>query len=135
MKVAIVTGVAGGIGKASALALAKKGYTIVGMGRSATPDLTDFKGVDMTYVSGDVSSAEDRKKLVEAALFLGEIHALINVAGVAPKVRNDLLDMTEESYDYVMGINTKGTLFLTQLVANEMVKQKKGGAAAPGFGF
>ena len=128
MKIAIVTGVAGGIGKASALALAKKGYTIVGMGRSTTPDLTDFKGVDMTYVSGDVSSAEDRKKLVEAALFLGEIHALVNVAGVAPKVRRDILEMTEESYDFVMGINVRGTLFLTQLVANKMIEQGKGGS-------
>ena len=82
----------------------------------------------MTYVSGDVSSSEDRKRLVEEALFLGEIHALVNVAGVAPKVRNDLLDMTEESYDYVMDINTKGTLFLTQAVAREMIRQGKGGA-------
>ena len=128
MKVAIVTGVAGGIGKASALALAKKGYMIVGMGRKETPDLTDFKGVDMVYVSGDVSSAEDRKRLVEEALFLGEIGALVNVAGVAPRVRNDLLDMTEESYDYVMDINTKGTLFLTQAVAREMIRAGRGGA-------
>ena len=128
MKIAIVTGVAGGIGKACAISLAKKGYTIVGMGRRPDPDLTDFKGLDMTYVSGDVSSSEDRKRLVEEALFLGEIHALVNVAGVAPKVRNDLLDMTEESYDYVMDINTKGTLFLTQAVAREMIRQGKGGA-------
>ena len=128
MKVAIVTGVAGGIGKASALALAKKGYMIVGMGRKETPDLTDFKGLDMAYVSGDVSSAEDRQRLLEEALFFGEIGALVNVAGVAPRVRNDLLDMTEESYDYVMDINTKGTLFLTQAVAREMIRAGKGGA-------
>ena len=128
MKIAIVTGVAGGIGKASALALSKKGYTIVGMGRKKEPDLTDFKGVDMVYVSGDVSSSEDRKRLVEEALSLGEIAVLVNVAGVAPRVCNDLLDMTEESYDYVMDINTKGTLFLTQAVAREMVRAGKGGA-------
>ena len=128
MKIAIVTGVAGGIGKATALALAKKGYKIVGMGRKETPDLTDFKGVDMVYVSGDVSSSEDRKRLVEEALSLGEIAVLVNVAGVAPRVRNDLLDMTEESYDYVMDINTKGTLFLTQAVAREMIRAGKGGA-------
>ena len=127
MKVAIVTGVAGGIGKASAILLAKNGYKVVGMGRSETPDLEDFKGLDISYVSGDVSSAEDREKLIARALECGEIGALINVAGVAPKVRNDLLEMTEESYDYVMGINLKGTLFLTQSVANIMVKQGKGG--------
>ena len=128
MKIAIVTGVAGGIGKASALSLAKQGYTVVGMGRKPEPDLTDFKGVDMIYVAGDISSAEDRQRLLDSALFLGEISVLVNVAGVAPRVRNDLLDMTEESYDYVMGINTKGTLFLTQAVAREMVKAGKGGA-------
>lgn len=127
MKVAIVTGVAGGIGKASAILLAKNGYKVVGMGRSETPDLADFEGLDVTYVSGDVSSADDREKLIARALECGEIGALVNVAGVAPKVRNDLLEMTEESYDYVMGINLKGTLFLTQSVANIMVKQGKGG--------
>ncbi len=128
MKVAIVTGVAGGIGKASALALAKKGYKIVGMGRNKTPDLSDFEGLDFTYVSGDISRAEDRKALVDTALAKGEISALVNVAGIAPRERRDVLEMTEESYDLVMGINTKGTLFLTQLVANEMVKAKKGGS-------
>ena len=128
MKVAIVTGVAGGIGKASALALAKSGYEIVGMGRRESPDLSDFDRFDITYISGDVSSPADRKKLLDTAVSFGEIAVLVNVAGVAPKVRRDLLEMTEESYDYVMGINTKGTLFLTQAVANEMIKAGKGGA-------
>ena len=128
MKTAMVTGVASGIGKASAILLAQKGYTVVGMGRSLTPDLSDFEGLDIVYVPGDISSAEDRKRLVDAALEKGEIHALVNVAGVAPKERRDILEMTEESYDYVMGINTKGTLFLTQMAAKEMVKQGKGGA-------
>lgn len=128
MKIAIVTGVAGGIGKASALALAKKGYTIVGMGRRENPDLSDFDRIDFHYVSGDVSVAKDRQKLFDTATSLGEICALVNVAGVAPKVRRDILEMTEESYDYVMGINTKGTLFLTQAVANEMIKQANGGS-------
>lgn len=127
-KVAIVTGVAGGIGKASALLLAKKGYTVVGMGRSEAPDLSDFEGLDITYVQGDISSGEDRARLFDTAVEKGDIFALVNVAGVAPKVRRDILEMTEESYDFVMGINTKGTLFLTQAVANRMVKQGRGGS-------
>ena len=128
MKVAIVTGVAGGIGKASALALIKKGYHIVGMGRRSVPDLADFEAGSITYVSGDVAVTEDRERLVETAISKGEVSVLVNVAGVAPRVRNDLLEMTEESYDYVMGINTKGTLFLTQAVANQMIKQGRGGS-------
>lgn len=128
MKIAIVTGVVGGIGKASALLLAKNGYKIVGMDVVASPDLSDFDGLDIEYVSGDLSCVEDRKKLLDAALACGEIGALINVAGVAPKVRRDILEMTEESYDFVMGINAKGTLFLTQEVANAMVAQKSGGS-------
>ena len=128
MNVAIVTGVASGIGKASALLLAQRGYAVVGMGRSQSPDLSDFNGLNVIYVSGDISSSEDRKKLLDTALANGKIAALINVAGVAPKVRNDLLEISEESYDYVMSINTKGTLFLTQMVANEMVKQGNGGS-------
>ena len=128
MKIAIVTGVAGGIGKASALLLAENGYHIVGMGRKETPDLSEFEGVSMTYVSGDVAVAEDRQRLLDTAISIGDVAALVNVAGVAPKVRRDILEMTEESYDYVMGINTKGTLFLTQAVANQMIKQGKGGA-------
>ena len=48
---------------------------------------------------------------------------LVNVAGIAPRVRRDLLEMTEESYDEVMNINTKGTLFLTQAVANRMIRE------------
>ena len=128
MKIAIVTGVMGGIGKASALLLAKNGYKIVGMDVVASPDLSDFDGLDIEYVSGDLSCADDRKKLLDAALACGEIGALINVAGVAPKVRRDILEMSEESYDFVMGINAKGTLFLTQEVANAMVAQKSGGS-------
>ena len=128
MNVAIVTGVAGGIGKASALMLAKSGYAVVGMGRSAEPDLSDFEGLNVTYVQGDISSAEDRKALLDAAIKRGDVTVLVNVAGVAPKVRCDILEMSEESYDYVMNINTKGTLFLTQAVANRMIGQQKGGA-------
>lgn len=128
MKVAIVTGIAGGIGKASALLLEEKGYAVVGMGRKENPDLPEFAGKNITYVSGSISSADDRQKLFDTATALGEIAVLVNVAGVAPKERRDILEMTEESYDYVMGINTKGTLFLTQRVANQMIAQGKGGS-------
>ena len=128
MSTAIVTGVLGGIGKASALMLAEKGYSVGGMGRRSDGDLSDFKGLDITYLAGDISSADDRQRLVDVATQKGDIAVLVNVAGVAPKVRRDILEMTEESYDFVMGINVRGTLFLTQLVANKMIEQGKGGS-------
>ncbi len=128
MNVAIVTGIAGGIGRASALMLAKRGYAVVGIGRSAEPELSDFEGLDVTYVRGDISRAEDRRALLNTAVAKGDVTALVNVAGVAPRVRLDILEMSEESYDYVMNINTKGTLFLTQAVAKRMIEQNVGGA-------
>lgn len=128
MKVAIVTGVLGGIGKESAIQLCQNGYAVVGMDVIDANDLSDFDGYDFTYVKGDLSGQASRQALVDTAAQKGDISVLVNVAGVAPKVRRDILEMTEESYDFVMGINTKGTLFLTQLVANKMVEQKKGGS-------
>ena len=74
-----------------------------------------------------MASSKSRAELVDYTLEkFGKIDILVNVEGVAPKVRADILEMTEESYDFVMNINTKGTLFLTQLVANAMAKQKSG---------
>ena len=119
MKVALVTGVAGGIGFATAELLLKNGYAVVGM--DVLPAMPKALEGDFTYCQGDLSKAESRQNYVNTALAAyGRIDALVNVAGVAPKVRNDILEMTEESYDFVMNINTKGNLFLTQLVANVM---------------
>lgn len=119
-RVAIVTGVAGGIGFATAKLLLMNGLAVVGMGRREV--MTEPLEGEFTYLSGDISKAEDRQRLVNTALQnYGQLDFLVNVAGVAPKVRADLLTMTEESYDYVMDINTKGTFFLTQLAANAMI--------------
>ncbi len=124
----MVTGVLGGIGKESALCLCRAGYSVVGMDIVDIAGSTDFDGYDFTYVKGDLSCAKSRQAFVDMATQKGDISVLVNVAGVAPKVRRDILEMTEESYDFVMGINTKGTLFLTQAVANKMVEQGKGGS-------
>jgi NAD(P)-dependent dehydrogenase (short-subunit alcohol dehydrogenase family) len=55
----------------------------------------------------------------------GRIDILVNNAGVAPLLRNDILDMTEESYDRVMNINLKGPVFFAQKVAKEMIWLKQ----------
>lgn len=120
MKIALVTGVAGGIGLATAKKLLGSGIAVIGM--DIVKDPPALSG-EFTYISGDLSNESDRKAFVAtAAEKYGKIDILVNVAGVAPRVRGDLLEMTEESYDFVMDINTKGTFFLTQLVAKEMIK-------------
>ncbi len=123
MKNAIITGCLGGIGYATVKKLISEGYFVIGMDvlprENATDKLAEL-GESFVYVCGDLAKSADREILVNTAASYGEINVLVNVAGVAPRVRADLLEMTEESYDRVMDINTKGTLFLTQLAANRM---------------
>lgn len=122
-KTALVTGAAGGIGFATVKRLLAEEIAVVGM--DILPQMPQTPDGEFTYVCGDLSKAEDRARAVETALdAYGRIDILVNVAGVAPRVRADLLEMTEESYDFVMNINTKGTLFLTQAVANRMIQNE-----------
>jgi NAD(P)-dependent dehydrogenase (short-subunit alcohol dehydrogenase family) len=77
-------------------------------------------------VQGDVSSKEARQKIVdETVSHFGQLNVLVNNAGIAPKERKDILEATEESFDYVLNVNLQGPYFLTQLVANRMISQKK----------
>ena len=125
MKVALITGAAGGIGFETAKLFLENNIAVVGM--DVVDNLKDVLCGEFIYFKGDLSKQEDRKSFIELALKKhNKIDFLINVAGVAPKVRNDILEMTEESYDFVMNINTKGTFFLTQMVANIMKEQKSG---------
>lgn len=131
-KTAIVTGGSRGIGYAIAKQLGLDGCNVVilatgeqGKYQEALNHLTTL-GIDWHYVQGSIDSIESRQKLVDETITAyGRIDILINNAGVAPKERKDILEMTEESFDRVVGINTKGTLFLTQLVAKQMIRQEK----------
>lgn len=119
MNYAIVTGALGGIGRATAQLLLSRGWGVYGMDLPKDADLSAFSGA-FVYLPGDLSAVEDRERLVAAP---PRIDALVNVAGIAPRVRADLLEMTEESYDRVMNVNTKGTMFLTQAAARRMLSQ------------
>jgi NAD(P)-dependent dehydrogenase (short-subunit alcohol dehydrogenase family) len=83
-------------------------------------------GVNVLYYQADVSDRQARTELLAATRArFGQLNVLVNNAGVAPKVRADILEATEESYDRVMNINLKGPYFLTQAAANWMVAQRR----------
>ncbi len=126
--VALVTGAARGIGAAIAIELAKNGCDVAVfdvIDGADTVKAIEAAGRNGLSLSGDVTSAADRKAALEKieATF-GRVDCLVNNAGVAPKVRADILEATEESYDRVMTINLKGPYFLTQAVANWMVLER-----------
>ncbi len=130
-KVAIVTGSSRGIGFAIARQLGLDGYRIVmvatGPQEKNQKALDELKALDIecAYVQANIGKSEDRRAILDGALnAFGRVDVLVNNAGVAPKERADLLEMSEESFDYVVGINTKGNMFLTQLVANQMISQE-----------
>lgn len=116
-EVAIITGATGGIGLACAKELVKRGFLVVAMGTRENFEPPE----QVVYVRGSITDPSDRQRVLDTALQYGSrVSVLVNVAGVAPLVRSDLLEMTEESYDRVMDINTKGIFFMTQLVAKQM---------------
>ena len=111
----LLTGGTRGIGAAIAEILLKSGHRVLCCGRSE-----EYHG-PAEYFRCDVSLSRDRERLVEEALRrMGSIEVLVNNAGVAPEVRADLLEATEESFERVMAINLKGPFFLTQKVAQAM---------------
>ena len=132
-KTAIITGGAGGIGFGTAQQLAADGFNI------AIFDIKDesaflekmgqlnVAGADTMYFCGNIAKVDDCRTFVDKVIEkYRKIDVLVNNSGVAPKVRADILDTTEESIDYVFGINIKGTFFMTQVVARRMMEQNDG---------
>lgn len=102
-KTAIVTGSSRGIGFAIARQLGLDGYNIVMVATGAQEknqpalDALQALGIDCAYVQANIGCTDDRKKILDTALAaFGRVDVLVNNAGVAPKVRADLLDMSEE---------------------------------------
>ncbi len=133
-RVALVTGGSRGIGFGIAQSLAAEGFQLVICGvrnedAVQQPLAALREQTEVAYFSADVSIAADRQRLRDGiqAKF-GALHVLVNNAGVAPKVRADILDASEDSYDWVMDVNLKGPYFLTQLMANWMIAQRKAAA-------
>lgn len=120
-KTAFVSGGTRGIGRACAEALKNEGYQVIVSASSSLPEDGAFD-----YLRCDISKTEDRLAAMDYIIAnYGRIDLLVNCAGVACKQRLDILETSEESFDRLMNINTKGTFFMCQLFANKMVQWKQ----------
>lgn len=133
-KTALVTGSRRGIGLGIARKLGQDGYQII---VSATKEQDDAvittlrgEGIDCEYIPCNIANTQDRARIFEdIRTRYGRLDVLVNNAGVAPDVRLDLLETTEESFDRLMNINLKGTFFMCQAAANTMIAMQNAGLA------
>lgn len=131
-RVALVTGGSRGIGLGIAKALAKEGLDLAINGVREEPQvaqtLTELRalGVRVVYLQGNIGTKEGRKQIIDGLREkYGRLDVLVNNAGVAPRTRCDVFEISEEDYDALMEINQKGTFFLTQEIAKWMADLKK----------
>jgi len=137
-KVAIVTGSGSGIGRATALRLAKEGAAVVicDMNQAGVDETVELVGAQdgkAIGVAGNVADRADAQHIVDAAVDrFGRLDILINNAGIARDrltVRlkdGDVKMMTDEQWDEVLTVNLKGTWLMSQLAAVPMMKQNYG---------
>lgn len=137
--VALVTGGTRGIGFGVASHLAREGFDLAVCGvrpESAAAESLDALralGAEVCYCACDVGDPAARAAMLERIRgHYGRLNVLVNNAGVAPKERRDLLEATEESFEWVVRTNLQGPYFLTQAVARWLVEQKAADAAFAG---
>lgn len=135
---AIVTGGTRGIGLGIARALAADGWDLALCGMRAESDVRDVlddlraAGADVFYDSLDVSRVADHHRFIDDIVKrFPRIDALVNNAGRAPRVRADLLEASEASFNEVVQTNLSGPYFLTQQVARLLVEQRRADGGSP----
>jgi 3-oxoacyl-[acyl-carrier protein] reductase len=140
--VVLVTGASRGLGRGIALSLARDGKSVAvhyANNRAAADETVaecqkgaSRPGQRFAAVGGNIGDAADRARIVAETLSaFGRIDALVNNAGIAPRVRADIVDATEESFDEVIGVNLKGPYFLSQAVVRTWLASP-GAARLPG---
>ena len=133
-RTALITGGTRGIGLGIARALAAEGWHLALCGvrdaDAVTAVLDTFEG-RADYFRADVGSSADRTRLAsEIADRYGAVNALVNNAGRAPRVRADMLEASEESFEELLRVNLQGPYFLTQAIARQMTARRE---ADPSF--
>ncbi len=126
--VAVVTGGSRGIGFAITEILLKNDFNVIVSSRNKSEQIKNLSEIysdKISFVSADISNSEDIEKLVSfAENNFGAIDLLVNNAGVAPRERKDILELTPDDFDYVADINLKGTFFVTQKFIPLLIKNK-----------
>jgi len=131
-RVAIVTGGASGIGRATALHLAGSGAVVVVAdlradpreGGEPTAELIEARGGTARFVPCDVTDEADRARVVAGARELGGVDVLVNCAGIFRA--GQLLELTVEDYRAIMDVNVEGTVFMSKAAAAAMVERGRG---------
>lgn len=126
--VVLVTGSSRGLGRGVAESLASAGYSVAihyANNQKAAEETAEVcRGLapspeqKFATVGGNVGLASDRQRFFDQTLeAFGHLDALVNNAGIAPRVRADITEATEEIFDEVIAVNLKGPYFLSQLAA------------------
>jgi NAD(P)-dependent dehydrogenase (short-subunit alcohol dehydrogenase family) len=137
-KVALITGGGRGIGLGIAECLASEGCDLAVCGLRSQEEVAGVldelrrRGADVLYCQADVSDEQARARmLAQVRERFDRLNVLVNNAGIAPAVRADLLEASEESFQHILRVNLQGPYFLTQAAANWMIDQRRADARFP----
>ena len=126
--VALITGAARGIGRGCALRLARSGFDLALVDRDGEDQLASLAAevaalgaASIVYVADVADLATHDAMIAAAAHRFGHLHCLVNNAGVGVMRRGDLLDVTPESFDRCIAVNTRAVFFLCQAAARHML--------------
>lgn len=123
-----ITGANTGIGQGIAVAVARAGGSVVGIGRSAmdeTARLVAAQGAEFLSVKADISDTKAAAAMLNDLMADGPLDGLVNNAGIIR--RADSVDFTEEDWDDVMDVNLKSLFFLSQAFGRNCLAAKRGG--------
>ncbi len=123
-----ITGANTGIGQGIAVAVARAGGAVVGIGRSAmdeTARLVAAQGAEFLSVKADISDTKAAVAMLNDLMADGPLDGLVNNAGIIR--RADSVDFTEEDWDDVMDVNLKSLFFLSQAFGRNCLAAKRGG--------